>query len=97
MARERKTIDTFRLMVTYPGPHGWEHELTEYTREAARDRLREYRENCPQYPARIVTRREPRAGFTPAELEAIDREKAEAVQARITRNLARLRDAKPTA
>jgi hypothetical protein len=89
MARQRKTLDTYRLMVSYPGPDGEEHELTEFTREAARQRLREYRENCPQYPARIVPHREPRADFTPAELAAIDREKAEAAAARVARFLSR--------
>lgn len=38
--------------------HGWEHELTEFTRAEAQQRLKEYRENCPQYPARIVMARE---------------------------------------
>jgi hypothetical protein len=54
----RKTRDCWRLMVRYPGPHGEEHEITEYSRTEARARLAEYRENCPQYPARLVRGRE---------------------------------------
>jgi hypothetical protein len=76
-------------MVRYPGPHGPEHELTEFTREAARQRLREYRENCPQYPAWIEPHREPVASFSPEELVAIGREKAEAAARRVAKFLAR--------
>lgn len=56
MARERKTVDTWQLHVNYG--QGWEHEITESTSREARERRREYRENCPQYPTRIVYRRE---------------------------------------
>ena len=56
MSRERKTIDVWRLYVDYG--FGWEHELDEYTPSEARLRLREYNENCPQYPAKIVRGRE---------------------------------------
>ncbi len=54
--RIRKTRDTWELHVNYG--RGWEHEITEFTRHEARAQLRAYRENCPQYPARLVTRRE---------------------------------------
>lgn len=55
MAYERKTIDTYELQLNYG--YGWEYTLTEFTREEARARLKEYRENQPQYPARLVKKR----------------------------------------
>ena len=55
MAYERKTIDTWELQLNYG--YGWEYTLTEYTRKEARERLKEYRENQPQYPARLVKKR----------------------------------------
>ena len=58
MPYQRKTRDVWKLMVNYGYGHGWEYELTEFTRAEAQQRLKEYRENCPQYPARIVTARE---------------------------------------
>jgi hypothetical protein len=58
MAYTRKTRDTWQLHVLYPGPHGWEHELTEDSFREIRQRRKEYRENCPQYPTRIVCKRE---------------------------------------
>lgn len=53
MAYERKTIDTWELQLNYG--YGWEYTLTEFTREEARARLKEYRENQPQYPARACS------------------------------------------
>lgn len=43
----------------YPDYHGggtWEDETAEETRAAARERLKEYGENMPQYQHRLVTR-----------------------------------------
>lgn len=57
MKYQRKTIDTYQLHVHYG--QGWEHEVTEYTFREARERRKEYRENCPQYPVKIVAKREP--------------------------------------
>jgi hypothetical protein len=54
--KTRKTRDEWQLHVNY-GSHGWEHELTEDTFKEARERRKEYRENCPQYPCKIVKRR----------------------------------------
>lgn len=51
----RKTVDVWELQLDYG--FGWEKTLTEYTRKEARERLKEYRENQPQYPARIVKKR----------------------------------------
>jgi hypothetical protein len=56
MPRPRKTSDTWQLWINYG--QGWEHEITEDTRREAKTRLREYRENCPQYPVRLRYRRE---------------------------------------
>lgn len=56
MAYKRKTKDVWRLYVDYG--YGWEYELTEYTREQANVRKKEYRENCSQYPVQIVKGRE---------------------------------------
>lgn len=56
MARKRKTRDVWHLLVNYG--QGWEHETTEATRKEALVQLRCYRENCPQYPSKIVAKRE---------------------------------------
>lgn len=56
MARQRKTRDTWQLHVHYG--QGWEHEVTEFTLREARQRQREYRENCPEYRTKIVLKRE---------------------------------------
>ena len=60
MAYIRTTRDTWQLHVNYG--QGWEHEITEDSFRAARDRRREYHENCPEYPTKIVYRREPIEG-----------------------------------
>lgn len=52
----RKTRDTWELHVNYG--QGWEHEVTEFSFRAARDQRRAYRENCPEYPVKLVKRRE---------------------------------------
>ncbi len=56
MAYQRKTRDVWYLLVNYGC--GWEHEVTEFTIKEARQRLKEYWENCPQYPARLEKHRE---------------------------------------
>ena len=53
---KRKTRDVYRLYVDYG--YGYELELEEFTAKEARQRLREYAENCPQYPAYIKKGRE---------------------------------------
>lgn len=42
MPYQRKTRDVWKLMVNYGYGHGWEHELTEFTRAEAQQRLKEY-------------------------------------------------------
>jgi hypothetical protein len=73
MPRERKTIDIYELHVKYDSYHGWEHELTEYSLWGYCNRRREYRENCPQYPVKLVRRRVRKedAGIDPAELNKV--------------------------
>lgn len=53
MAYTRKTRDEWQLWIKYPGPHGWEHEVSEDSFTEIRQRRREYRENCPEYPTRV--------------------------------------------
>ncbi len=54
----RKTRDVWHLLVNYGYGDGWEHEVTEETRKEAIEQRNTYRENCPQYPVRIVKKRE---------------------------------------
>lgn len=56
MAYQRKTRDVWRLYVNYG--QGWEHELDESTRAEMRQRVKEYQENCPQYPVKVEKGRE---------------------------------------
>lgn len=56
MAYQRKTKDVWHFYVDYG--YGWEHELDEYSRAEIRQRQKEYRDNCPQYPTKVVKGRE---------------------------------------
>lgn len=56
MAYQRKTRDVWRFYVNYG--YGWEHELDEFSLREVRQRQKEHRENCPQYPTRVVKSRE---------------------------------------
>ena len=58
MIYQRKTKDIWELYVKYDKANGWEHEVTENSFLAARRRLREYRQECPQYPSKIIKKRE---------------------------------------
>ena len=58
MPYTRKTRDVYVVQGLYPGPSGWEDVTEENTRTEGRARLREYRENCPEYPHRLIVRRE---------------------------------------
>jgi hypothetical protein len=55
MSYKRKTRDEWQLHVNYG--QGWEHEISEDSFREARDRRREYRENCPEYPVRLLCKR----------------------------------------
>jgi hypothetical protein len=55
MTNRRKTRDEWQLHINYG--QGWEHEISEDTWPEMRQRLREYRENVPQYPVKAIKRR----------------------------------------
>lgn len=57
MAYVRKTKDEYVLMCDYGYGDGWEEVLTEETYAEARQRKKEYIDNMPQYPYKIVKRR----------------------------------------
>ena len=54
---KRKTQDVWRFYVNYGSGDGWEHEITELSREGMKENRRAYRENCP-YPLKVVRGRE---------------------------------------
>jgi hypothetical protein len=55
MTYVRKTRDEYNVEQNWD--QGWEAVCSENTRREARERLKEYRENQPEAPARIVKRR----------------------------------------
>jgi len=72
MARERKTIDVWHVLVDYG--QGYEHECTEFHHFAAIEQRRTYRANCP-YPVKIKRTREKKSDYTPEQLQAADAER----------------------
>jgi hypothetical protein len=54
---KRKTKDEFQLHVNYG--QGWEYEICEDSYREAIAQKRCYRENCPEYPTKIVVKRVP--------------------------------------
>ena len=58
MNYQRKTRDLYVVQQNFGYGDGWEDVSAADTRKEARDDLRAYRENQPEYPARIVKRRE---------------------------------------
>ena len=57
MAYKRKTKDEYQLHIDYG--YGWECVTIDETLKEARQMQRDYMENCPQYPSRIVKKRVP--------------------------------------
>ena len=55
MKYQRKTQGEYQLFANYG--QGWEIETIEETWAEIKARLREYRENAPQYSYKIVTKR----------------------------------------
>ena len=53
----RKTKDEYVLMTNYGYGDGWEEVCTEETFAEVKQRKKEYIENMPQYPYKIVKRR----------------------------------------
>lgn len=45
--------------------YGWEYEVFEDTKEGMRQTRKDYRENCPEYPMKIVRGREPNPDYIP--------------------------------
>lgn len=56
MKHIRKTEDIYNIMGNYG--QGWEVVTAETDRKEARARLKEYNENEPQYPHKIIKKRE---------------------------------------
>lgn len=54
MAYIRNTKDEWQFWLNYG--QGWEHEISEDTREGMKVNRKAYRENCP-YPLKIVKKR----------------------------------------
>jgi hypothetical protein len=52
---KRKTTDEYAIQGNYG--QGFEDVTTETTRKEAKERLKEYRENEPQYSHRLIIRR----------------------------------------
>ena len=55
LVRQRKTRDEWQLHANYG--QGFEHEISEDSWKEMRDRLKEYRENAPEYQYKAVKRR----------------------------------------
>ena len=55
MSYIRKTEDVYSIMGNYGS--GFEEVTTEETMEDAKQMLKDYRENLPQYPHKIVVKR----------------------------------------
>jgi hypothetical protein len=58
MAYVRKTRDYWAIEQYTGAQYDWEEVCAEDSRKEAKQRLREYRENQPEYSARAVRRRE---------------------------------------
>ena len=55
---QRKTRDIWEMYVNYGYGQGYEYELVEYTQKEIYRRVKEYRQNCPQYDVKVVKKRE---------------------------------------
>ena len=56
MTYKRKTVDLFIVQGFYFGT--WEDETAETNRKEGIQRLKEYRDNMPEYAHRLIKRRE---------------------------------------
>ena len=57
MAYKRLTEDEYTVQGNYNSGDGWEDLTSETTRTEAKQRLKEYRENEPQYSHRLIKKR----------------------------------------
>lgn len=62
MAYTRKTVDVFDIEQYTGRQYGWEVVTSEENRREARERIKEYRANQPEYPVRIRKHREAKDG-----------------------------------
>lgn len=58
MSYKRKTTDLFVVQQYFDHEYGWEDVCSADNRKEAREDLKAYRENQPEYPARLIKRRE---------------------------------------
>lgn len=58
MAYKRKTRDVYVVQQYTGGQYGWEDVCESYSRSESLQDLRAYRANQPEYPARMIVRRE---------------------------------------
>jgi len=56
----RKTQDEYQVLANYGYGHGWEEVCAESSYSEGRARLREYRENMPEYPYKLICKRIPK-------------------------------------
>ena len=59
MAYVRKTRDVYEVQVRYSTKYGYERVCTEETLREANERKIDYLRNQPEYPVRVVKKREP--------------------------------------
>jgi hypothetical protein len=57
MSYVRKTVDEYQVLTFYSESYQWEISTTEESRIEALKRLKEYRDNMPQYAHKLVKRR----------------------------------------
>jgi hypothetical protein len=57
MATKRKTRDEWEIQQFIAPRYGWERVCTETMLKEAKERLKEYRENQPEYDVRMVKKR----------------------------------------
>jgi hypothetical protein len=72
MARQRTTIDVFKVFVDYG--QGKEYTCAEFTPSAARRTVNEYRENSPAYPVEMKRTRDRKSNYTISQLQEIENE-----------------------
>lgn len=65
MKRVNKYLYGWKFYLNYG--QGWEYEIFEETRAGMIENRKAYRENCPQYPLKIVRGREPNPEYKPTE------------------------------
>lgn len=68
----RTTVDVYQIHVNYG--QGWEYECAEFTHFYARQCKRDYIKNVPQYPVKIVKKREKKTNYDEAQLASIQQQ-----------------------